>query len=84
MKKIFAIALAAVMACGIFAGCGERKDNGGQESTPAGGSSASGSAVEAIKANGKLVMYTNAAFPPFEYQMCIRDREKGLVALASG
>ncbi|WP_077533408.1 transporter substrate-binding domain-containing protein [Massiliimalia massiliensis] len=67
MKKIFAIALAAVMACGIFAGCGERKDNGGQESTPAGGSSASGSAVEAIKANGKLVMYTNAAFPPFEY-----------------
>lgn len=67
MKKIFAIALAAVMACGMFAGCGESKDNGGQESTPASGSSVAGSAVEAIKEKGKLVMYTNAAFPPFEY-----------------
>lgn len=68
MKKFFAIALAAALSCGLFAGCGETPAaDGGNESTPASGSASAGSAVEAIKERGELVMYTNAAFPPFEY-----------------
>ena len=63
MKKFFAIALAAALSCGLFAGCGETPAaDGGNESTPASGSASAGSAVEAIKERGELVMYTNAAF----------------------
>lgn len=50
MKKILAVGLAAVMACGLFAGCG-----------------GSTNALEKIKEKGEIVMYTDAAFPPFEY-----------------
>jgi ABC-type amino acid transport substrate-binding protein len=50
LKKILAIGLAAVMACGLFAGCG------GTTNT-----------LEKIKEKGEIVMYTDAAFPPFEY-----------------
>ena len=49
MKKIIAIALAALMVCGLFAGCSK-------------GSSSGLKTVEA----GKLIMSTNAAFPPYE------------------
>ena len=47
MKKLFAIALAAMMLVCIFAGCGKTE---------------SGMTIE----NGKLIMSTNAAFPPYE------------------
>ncbi len=48
MKKIFAIALCAVMLMGLLAGCG---------------SSSEGITIE----EGKLIMSTNAAFPPYEF-----------------
>ena len=56
MKKIFAIALAALMVMGMFAGCGS---NDAAEET------AEAAAFTTIEA-GKLIMSTNAAFPPYE------------------
>ena len=53
MKKFFAIALAVLMVMGMFAGCGS---NDTAEST---------AAFSTIK-EGKLIMSTNAAFPPYE------------------
>ncbi len=50
MKKIFALALSAVLVATTFTACGEA------------------STLQKIKDEGKLVMYTNAAFPPFEYK----------------
>ena len=47
MKKLFAIALAALMITCMFAGCGNAE---------------SGMTIE----SGKLIMSTNAAFPPYE------------------
>lgn len=49
MKKIIAVALAALMVCGLFAGC-------------SGNASSGLNTVE----DGKLIMSTNAAFPPYE------------------
>ena len=51
MKKIIAIALAVVMALSLFAACGK--------------SEAKNDLPTAVP--GKLVMATNAAFPPYEY-----------------
>ena len=48
MKKLIAIALAALMLVCIFAGCGKTEE--------------SGMTIE----KGKLIMSTNAAFPPYE------------------
>ena len=68
MKKFLAVALSAVVACGLFASCGKTPAaNGNDNTSGASSTAASDSAVEAIKAKGELVMYTNAAFPPFEY-----------------
>lgn len=50
MKKMIAIALALVMCLGLFAACGEQKNNEEQLTLEA----------------GKLIMSTNAAFPPYE------------------
>ena len=50
MKRIFALALAVLMVMSVFAGCGKKSDDSGL------------SLVEA----GKLIMSTNAAFPPYE------------------
>ena len=50
MKKLIAIALAALMICALFAGCGNKE----------------GSGLKTVEA-GKLIMATNAAFPPYEY-----------------
>ena len=49
MKKLFAIALAALMLVGMLAGCAASEDN----------------ALNTVEA-GKLIMSTNAAFPPYE------------------
>ena len=50
MKRVFALALAVLMLMTVFAGCGKKKDDSGLN------------LVEA----GKLIMSTNAAFPPYE------------------
>ena len=50
MKKMFTIVLAALMVAALFAGCGASK---------------SGSGVKTLE-SGKLIMSTNAAFPPYE------------------
>ena len=49
MKKIFAVALAALMICAMFAGCSEKAADG----------------LKTVE-SGKLIMSTNAAFPPYE------------------
>ncbi len=52
MKKIIALALAAVLALGVLAGCASSgtSDNG----------------LNTVE-SGKLIMATNASFPPYEY-----------------
>ncbi|MBO7252499.1 MAG: amino acid ABC transporter substrate-binding protein [Oscillospiraceae bacterium] len=50
MKKIIAIALAALMLCSMFTGCAKKSSDEGFKT------------VEP----GKLIMSTNAAFPPYE------------------
>ncbi len=51
MKKVLALVLAVAMLALTLCAC----------------TSSEASAVETIKKNGKVVMLTNAAFPPFEY-----------------
>ncbi|MDR0569883.1 MAG: transporter substrate-binding domain-containing protein [Clostridiales Family XIII bacterium] len=52
MKKVIVVLLAAML---IFTGCGSKTDGGAT------------SKVDQIKAAGKLVVYTNAEFPPYEF-----------------
>lgn len=67
-KKLIALSLTALIVIGLTA-CG------GTASTPVNASSSAQSpadasktpTIDAIKANGKLVVLTNASFPPFEY-----------------
>ena len=77
MKKLFAVALAALMIAGMFAGC---SGSGSSETTaaPAETTAAPETAVETTAAAetaaaasmtleaGKLLMSTNATFPPYE------------------
>lgn len=56
MKKKLALILALVFLAAAVAGCAQPAEP--ESTTPN---------VDAIKAAGKLVMLTNAAFPPFEY-----------------
>ena len=51
MKKIVAIVLAVVLVCALMAGCGNSNAKNGLKT------------VE----SGKLIMATNAAFPPYEF-----------------
>ena len=51
MKKLIALTMALLMVLGLFAGCSDSGNNT--------------SAVKTIEA-GKLIMSTNAAFPPYE------------------
>lgn len=53
MKKVLAVAAAAVLCMGILGGCS--------------GNAVESQSVEKIKEAGKITMYTDAAFPPFEY-----------------
>lgn len=50
MKRIFALALAVLMVMSVFAGCSNKKDDSGLN----------------LVEPGKLIMSTNAAFPPYE------------------
>ena len=51
MKKIIALTLAVLMVAALLTGCGSKADKNGLKT------------VE----SGKLIMATNAAFPPYEY-----------------
>ena len=52
MKKTLSFILASILAVATLNGCGKKE---------------AGSAVDAIKAAGKLVVYTNPEFAPYEY-----------------
>ena len=52
MKKLFAILLCALMIATLFAGCAPSQSNNSNLKTAV---------------SGKLIMATNAAFPPYEY-----------------
>ncbi len=65
MKKIIAITLCMAMTAMMLVGCGAAKEAAPAE-TPAAEATAETPAVETLTA-GKLIVGTNAAFPPFEY-----------------
>lgn len=52
MKNLLTLFLAAILCCGMLSSCCKKE---------------SASKLDAIKAAGKLVVYTNAEFPPYEY-----------------
>ena len=71
MKKLFAIVLSCLLIAGMFAGCG----NTAAEETTAAAETTGAAETEATEAaaaefttieEGKLIMSTNAAFPPYE------------------
>ncbi len=66
MKKALSLAVAAILAVGMLSGCGD-KNTGNDAGTAASG------APEAVD---KIVMGTNAEFPPFEF---VADSGEGLV-----
>lgn len=77
MKKMIALLVSLLLVVALLAGCGstpapaEGEDS--QQQTTEGSSTegtdeeTTGSALEEIKSKGKIVMLTNATFPPFEY-----------------
>lgn len=75
--KIIGMALVAVMSMGMIAGCGSapKSDNTTDNNTK---NTATQSDIQTAQA-GKLIMGTNAAFPPFEYVT-----SKGLVGEYDG
>ena len=66
MKKIFAIVLAALMVTCAFAGCAKQE---AAETTAAAAETTAAAAEAAFTTvvPGKLIMATNAAFPPYEF-----------------
>lgn len=76
MKKFFAIVLAALMVAGMFAGCGNSAEETQAPETTAAAAETTAAAAETTEAaeaaafttieEGKLIMSTNAAFPPYE------------------
>ena len=70
MKKILALTLALIMALGMFTACGAGEDAAPTTTAPAATNGAEGETTAAttfttIEA-GKLIMSTNAEFPPYE------------------
>lgn len=61
IKKIAAVALAAVMAASLLCGCG------GSDKSAEATTAASGEATVKTVKDGVLTMATNAYFPPYEY-----------------
>lgn len=69
MKKKFALALAAMMLAGALSACGSSEQPAASDAGSSSGAVTSDTPnVDAIKEKGEIVMLTNAAFPPFEYQ----------------
>ncbi len=77
MKKVFAIALTVLMVASIFAGCGSKEaaetiaaETNAAETAAAETNAAETAAAEAASfttvEDGKLIMSTNASFPPYE------------------
>ena len=74
MKKVFALALTVLMVMSMFAGCGSSNTTKTTTATeaPAATAAAETTAAETAAAelntieSGKLIMSTNAAFPPYE------------------
>ncbi len=79
MKKLFAFALAALMIMGLFAGCSssttseattaaaeETAAPAAETAAPAAETAAPAAAASLTIEEGKLIMSTNAAFPPYE------------------
>ena len=80
MKKLFAVALTVVMVLSLLAGCGSSAPaattpttdagNDAAATTPAtdaGNDAAADAPAFTTVESGKLIMATNAAFPPYEY-----------------
>jgi len=69
MKKLLAIVLALVMVLGLFAACGNNATNNNETNAnnneTNAGTETTGTALQTIE-EGKLIMSTNAAFPPYE------------------
>ena len=67
MKKLLALALALVMVLGLFTACGPSNTGSNNESTGGDTNGADGenAKLETIE-EGKLIMSTNAEFPPYE------------------
>ena len=63
MKKILSVALAVLMVCAMFAGCGAKET--APETTAAAAAENAAASFTTIE-EGKLIMSTNAAFPPYE------------------
>ncbi len=72
MKKIFSVVLAALLVCGMFAGCGNTAEETQAPETTAAAAQTTAAAEAPAEAafttieEGKLIMSTNAAFPPYE------------------
>lgn len=65
MKKVIAIVLSCMMLFGLLAGCGDNADTITTTSPASDGEPAVSGLNTAV--SGKLVMATNATFPPYEY-----------------
>ena len=76
MKKVFALALTVLMVMSMFAGCGSSNTTKTTTEAPAAtaaettaaATTAAETAAAELKTveSGKLIMSTNAAFPPYE------------------
>lgn len=68
MKKILALMTVCALTLSMAACGGKSSDQSKPaESEAQASESAQANGLEAVKANGKIVMLTNATFPPFEY-----------------
>ena len=74
MKKLISVMLAVLMVCGVFAACGNStaEETQAPETTAAAAAETTAAAEAPAEASfttieeGKLIMSTNAAFPPYE------------------
>ena len=70
MKKIIAIVLASILCLGLFAACGSTEPtttNAPETTAAAAATTGAAEAAFTTVEEGKLIMATNAAFPPYEY-----------------
>jgi len=72
MKKVLTLILALSMVCCLFAACGTEEapeaNNAATEATTASTTDAAPAEEAKTPASEKLIMATNAAFPPYEYK----------------
>lgn len=68
MKKIIALLMALTLTLAFVAGCGSSQQAPAPSSAaPSGSNSEADTSLDDVIKAGKLVMLTNAGFPPFEY-----------------